>query len=666
VDAVNESVSVLTQIGNEGDEPNTVPSVVTVAQINTISPAISGAILAYETAYQAYIDANPSLFASPATADEVQAMINAVNSLEVLAQIGNEGDEPNTVPSAVTVTQLEMILPALTGLETGNEAAYQAYIDANPALFSSPATATEVQAMVTAVNVSAGVLTQIGNEGDEPNTVPSTVTIAQLSTISPALTGLESGNEIAYQAYIDANPSLFSSPATAAEVQAMVTAVNASAGVLTQIGNEGDEPNTVPSTVTIAQLSTISPALTGLTSGNEIAYQAYIDANPALFSSPATASEVQAMVTAVNASAGVLAQIGNEGDEPNTVPSTVTIAQLSTISPALTGLESGNETAYQAYIDANPSLFSSPATATEVQAMVTAVNTSASVLTQIGSEADAANVIPSTITVAQLSTISPAIIELIAANQVDYQEYIDANPDMFSSPATAAEVQAMVLKVNASIGVDLTITKEVESGEWYEGDEIDYTLTISNNSLGIATNVVVEDYLPSSLKYLSSSINTGTINTEINGQAIRWTLSSLSPGETKVISLRVKAKSISDVKEIQVVNQATIRSQEIELSVNDNTSSVSIVVKAFFAPNVITPNGDGLNDTFVLNGLGKFVSNELIIFNRNGSNVFQTKNYQNDWSAKGLTNGTYLYKITSIDETGKVHTFTGWIQVIGK
>jgi uncharacterized repeat protein (TIGR01451 family)/gliding motility-associated-like protein len=372
------------------------------------------------------------------------------------------------------------------------------------------------------------------------------------------------------------------------------------------------------------------------------------------------------MVTAVNASAGVLTQIGNEGDEPNTVPSTVTIAQLSTISPALTGLESGNEIAYQAYIDANPSLFSSPATAAEVQAMVTAVNTSASVLTQIGSEADAANVIPSTITVAQLSTISPAIIELIAANQVDYQEYIDANPDMFSSPATAAEVQAMVLKVNASIGVDLTITKEVESGEWYEGDEIDYTLTISNNSLGIATNVVVEDYLPSSLKYLSSSINTGTINTEINGQAIRWTLSSLSPGETKVISLRVKAKSISDVKEIQVVNQATIRSQEIELSVNDNTSSVSIVVKAFFAPNVITPNGDGLNDTFVLNGLGKFVSNELIIFNRNGSNVFQTKNYQNDWSAKGLTNGTYLYKITSIDETGKVHTFTGWIQVIGK
>jgi gliding motility-associated-like protein len=191
-------------------------------------------------------------------------------------------------------------------------------------------------------------------------------------------------------------------------------------------------------------------------------------------------------------------------------------------------------------------------------------------------------------------------------------------------------------------------------------------LTISNNSLGIATNVVVEDYLPSSLKYLSSSINTGKINTEINGQAIRWTLSSLSPGETKVISLRVKAKSISDVKEIQVVNQATIRSQEIELSVNDNTSSVSIVVKAFFAPNVITPNGDGLNDTVVLNGLGKFVSNELIIFNRNGSNVFQTKNYQNDWSAKGLTNGTYLYKITSIDETGKVHTFTGWIQVIGK
>jgi uncharacterized delta-60 repeat protein len=79
----------------------------------------------------------------------------------------------------------------------------------------------------TEASISNAVLTQIGNEGDEPNTVTATVTTAQLGQILPAITDIVAANQTAYQAYIDANPALFASPATAAEVQAMVTAVNA-------------------------------------------------------------------------------------------------------------------------------------------------------------------------------------------------------------------------------------------------------------------------------------------------------------------------------------------------------------------------------------------------------------------------------------------------------
>ncbi|WP_064715939.1 T9SS type A sorting domain-containing protein [Flavobacterium succinicans] len=239
----------------------------------------------------------------------------SISNTAILTQIGKEGDAPNKVISTVTTAQLGQILPAITDIVAANEAAYQAYIDANPALFASPATVAEVQAMVTAVNAevvaqaaSTAVLTQIGNEGDAPNTVTSAVTTAQLGQILPAITDIVAANEAAYQAYIDANPALFASPATVAEVQAMVTAVNAevvaqaaSTAVLTQIGNEGDAPNTVTSTVTTAQLGQILPAITDIVAANEAAYQAYIDANPALFASPATVAEVQAMVTAVNA-----------------------------------------------------------------------------------------------------------------------------------------------------------------------------------------------------------------------------------------------------------------------------------------------------------------------------------------------------------------------------
>ena len=81
------SATVLAQIGLEADVAATVPSVVTVAQINMISPAITGALPANEAAYQAYIDANPGSFSSPATQPEVQAMITAVNAAEALPKV---------------------------------------------------------------------------------------------------------------------------------------------------------------------------------------------------------------------------------------------------------------------------------------------------------------------------------------------------------------------------------------------------------------------------------------------------------------------------------------------------------------------------------------------------------------------------------------------------
>jgi gliding motility-associated-like protein len=100
------------------------------------------------------------------------------------------------------------------------------------------------------------------------------------------------------------------------------------------------------------------------------------------------------------------------------------------------------------------------------------------------------------------------------------------------------------------------------------------------------------------------------------------------------------------------------------LSPNDNSSTTSVAIKPFFMPNVITPNGDGKNDAFVINGLGKFTSNELIIFNRWGAHVFQKKGYQNNWTGEGLVAGTYFYVLSVVDTSGATSEFKGWIQLI--
>ena len=309
---------------------------------------------------------------------------------------------------------------------------------------------------VTVVSASDFVLAQIGNEADDPDSTPSAVTTEQLALITPALTNVVDDNEAAYQAYIDNNPTLFDSPATPAQVQAMVDLVNASQTVLVQIGLEADDPDTVNAVVTTDQLGLILPSVTNIEANNETAYQAYIDNNPSLFSSPATQAEVQAMVDAVNASQEILAQIGLEADSPDSTPSAVTTDELGQIIPTVTGIVSNNQAAYQAYIDSNPSLFDSPstqfdspATQEQVQQMVNQVNANQSLLANIGTDAsNGNNALTSAVTAADLNAL-PTISGAVQANEARYLQFIRENRPGFSSPATTAEVQAMVDLANA-------------------------------------------------------------------------------------------------------------------------------------------------------------------------------------------------------------------------
>jgi len=70
-------------------------------------------------------------------------------------------------------------------------------------------------------------------------------------------------------------------------------------------------------------------------------------------------------------------------------------------------------------------------------------------------------------------------------------------------------------------------------------------------------------------------------------------------------------------------------------------------------PNTITPNGDGLNEALVFdillsNPAEAFPNNELVVFNRWGDIVYQSKPYTNNWQGtnsdgKELPHGTYYY-----------------------
>ncbi len=64
-------------------------------------------------------------------------------------------------------------------------------------------------------------------------------------------------------------------------------------------------------------------------------------------------------------------------------------------------------------------------------------------------------------------------------------------------------------------------------------------------------------------------------------------------------------------------------------------------------PTGFSPNGDGANDWFVIQGLDAYPSNTFVVLNRWGNVVYDRLNYRNDWGgenaqARPLPNGTYF------------------------
>ena len=216
--------------------------------------------------------------------------------------------------------------------------------------------------------------------------------------------------------------------------------------------------------------------------------------------------------------------------------------------------------------------------------------------------------------------------------------------------------------------VDLSVEKTSNEIEVFEGDEFNYIITVRNNGGTDAENVVVTDELPNGVSYVSTAfVSTDPsvdLSTEVQGSRVIWSIPVLPADAVVTITLRVRADALNGEVPLTITNQVTIVSDGDETNPADNIDTDVNRVNPFFIPNVITPDGDGKNDTFEIKGLNKFVSNEIVILNRYGDHVFERKNYENDWNAPGQVAGTYFYVLVGVDSQGRTHEFKGWIQVI--
>lgn len=97
--------------------------------------------------------------------------------------------------------------------------------------------------------------------------------------------------------------------------------------------------------------------------------------------------------------------------------------------------------------------------------------------------------------------------------------------------------------------------------------------------------------------------------------------------------------------------------------------AVAVAEDDLTIPEGFSPNDDGVNDRFAVEGLENYPDNRIRIFNRWGNKVFECAPYRNDWDGRNheggnvgsdrLPAGTYYYLLWKEDGRGKPRK--GWV-----
>ncbi|MVN22261.1 T9SS type B sorting domain-containing protein [Mucilaginibacter arboris] len=265
---------------------------------------------------------------------------------------------------------------------------------------------------------------------------------------------------------------------------------------------------------------------------------------------------------------------------------------------------------------------------------------------------------------AGIVTIENDMLTLIGAGTVT----ITATADGKNSCGNAI-TSTQTLKVNpagvktiAAVNptVDLALAASSDSKDVNVDQPFEYTLTVKNQSAQTATLVSVTDTLPAELSFVA-------VNNAVDGKAVydpntrllTWKLDQLNASAYSELRFSAKASRHGTIK-----NTVKVASAEQDSNPTNNTAIDYKQILGINIPNVFTPNGDGKNDTFTIADLSQYKESELIIVNRWGGEVYQSKNYQNNWTGDKLDEGTYFYSLKVKNNNGEQEEYKGYITLL--
>jgi len=254
---------------------------------------------------------------------------------------------------------------------------------------------------------------------------------------------------------------------------------------------------------------------------------------------------------------------------------------------------------------------------------------------------------------------SPDYLAGVAGSYTVVAFNIEGCPSTMSDSVNVVVKQFVVPPVQDTL-VDLLVTIRSTNVKAAQGDQYSYVITANNNSVPTGTDVKVTYVLPPQINYLPQAY-TGTASVSYNqsNRTLTWNVGQVASQTPVTLTVPVQVLTHGTIESV-----ARIKGKQVDPVLSNNVDQVVQQVNPLIIPNVFTPNGDGVNDTFFIPGLDTYAENEIVIINRWGNNIYEKKNYKNDWTGPGLPEGTYFYVLRVLNNAGNWDSYKGYVTLL--
>ena len=224
-----------------------------------------------------------------------------------------------------------------------------------------------------------------------------------------------------------------------------------------------------------------------------------------------------------------------------------------------------------------------------------------------------------------------------------------------------SQANATLTVLEDTSNVDIEVLKNVFPEEVSIGDEVAFTITITNIGTTTATQINILESLPSGYQYISSSSSIGTFNYTTSV----WSVDVLTPNESAALTIIAQVISSNDLLNIAQLQNLN----EIDRDDSNNEDSAEVTINnCLEIQEGVSPNTDGYNDFLIIPCIEDYPNHIIKIYNRLGVQIYQSDDYKNNWDGKSnmgfpqaselLPVGTYYY-ILEIE--GLPKPIMGWV-----